>query len=1503
MRKTHNRWTHRLNLFLMGCLVVAFQTVLRAQDFVITEFAAVNTSGLQDEDGDFSDWIEIYNADQAPASLLGWYLTNNFEDPSQWEFPDVIVPGQGFVVVFASGKDRQDPAASLHTNFKLNRDGEYLALVHPDGVTVASEFAPVYPRQISNVTYGTFMAASTTSLVDMEAVAQFLVPNNEALGTTWTRPEFDASAWSSAIQGLGYDRPDTHHPMPEDVPLTDVTNPDDFIDPTSFNSPANEDVAKAIDNNPQTKYLNFDKLYAGFTVRTDELSVVEGLRLTSANDAPDRDPTTFVLSGSLDGQTFVPIAAGNIPNFSNRFMTMEIRFANDRAYTHYRLLFPTVRQANAAVAMQIAEVEFLGRMGPAPIAFSDVINTDLETALFGRQTSVYVRLPFAAHANQPLNALALHVRYDDGFVAYLNSVEVARSNAPDTLDSHAAALEDRPRSEAVIEERFSLTEYTDLIQPGMNVLALHALNDWTKSPDFLIQAWLENTDMQVLDTGYFDAPTPGQVNSELSLDLVADPVFDWTRGFYDMPVDVTIQSATPDAQIRYTTDGSVPTETHGRIALGPVHIDRTTTLRAAAFREAWRPSRVVTQTYLFLDDIVQQDQAQTLAAGLPASWNNQPADYGLDTRVIGKNSFNGKYAASLKDDLKSLPSMSLVMDVDDLFGTQGIYANPTSRGDNWERRASLELIYPDGQEGFHVNAGIRIQGGAFRRFDLTLKKSFRVIFREEYGAARLNYPLFGPDAVDSFDNITLRANSNDAWKYGGGGALYVRDAFAMDTIRDMGNVSSHSIFVHLYINGFYWGVYNPVERPDAAFSASYHGGVKDTWDAINQDSTPDGNYDAWNRMLNMLKQDVTDSAVYQKLQGNNPDGTRNWDFENLLDVDNMIDYMIMNFYVGNTDWPHRNWYTGRDREGDQGFQFYPWDTETALSGLGTDRTGVTGAVATPYAALRANAQFRQQFGDHVYKHIRPGGALYVNPLAQKWDRTHPENNRPAERFAALADEVFQAVVGESARWGDQLNNSPYTRDEHWLGARDNLLNNYFPFRTERLVTQLRNAGLYPHIDPPTFNQSGGPVDPGFELAMTAPKGTIYYTTNGDDPLTPVEIETVFSHTLMSTDSVKKVLVPSVANGGSTLGTTWLALDGVDDSHWMSGTSGVGYDNATDYLGFIGIDVTQDMRGKNNSVYIRIPFDLDNAMLNSLNSMTLRMRYDDGFAAYLNGTRIASANAPGTLTWNATSTANQNDAQAILYTDYDLGAFIDLLQPGQNLLAIQGLNVSLNSSDFLIDTELVVAERHIISEEPTALKYTQPIVLDDLTTIKTRAFDGQEWSALNQATFTVGQPRLVITELNYHPSDPTPEEISASFALDNDFEFVELVNAGLSTLDLAGARFTDGIEFDFSEASVTLMAPGQIVLLVANDAAFDMRYGPDLPVIGQYSGKLSNAGEHLEIMDAQGNVLTTLTYGTSSPWPTQADGQGPSLELMDRMGQTDTPENWQASGQLNGTPGQ
>lgn len=1489
-------------------LFAATQVALYPQELLISEFLAANNSGLRDEDGDFSDWIEIYNPGKQTVSLEGWHLSDDPQDLTKWRFPAIQIPGQRFVLVFASDKDRSNPDGELHTNFKLSRQGEFLALTHPDEQTVVSEFSPSYPRQLPDVSYGIGMVGETQLLIPAGATGRLSVPSDGRYGEAWTGPGFDDSSWISVTTGIGYakEEPDASRPEDDLRLLEDISQPDDRIEPTSSNSPVNEEVEKAIDDNARTKYLNFDKLNAGFTIVPEAgPTVVSGLRFTSANDAPDRDPTSFILSGSNDGNTFTEIARGGIPNFTSRFMTVEASFSNESAFTSYRLIFPRVRNAPAAVAVQIAEVEFMGHIGQPPPDFEELISTPIDSLMEGRNASVYLRIPFRLDEISNLDLLELRIRYEDGFVAYLNGIRIIGANAPDELHFNTAAPADRSRGEASELVVFNFDEFAEHLLSGTNLLAFHGLNDRTGSTDFLLSPELINTRIDVGLDGYFESATPGHVNATNQLGIVGDLTYDIPRGFYERPIEVAVSCATEGAIIRYTTDGSVPTTTSGSAYKGPIHVGRTTVLRAVGFREDWRPSRTATRSYLFLDDIIEQNRATALAKGFPGSWT----DYELDPRVVGQDGtdrYGGKYARTITADLQTLPSLSIVMPIEDLFGPQGIYANPERRGDAWERATSVELMFPDQREGFQEDAGIRIQGGAFRRFDLTDKKSFRLVFRDEYGATTLRYPLFGSDASDSLDNIVLRGNSNDAWPWGGANALYIRDAFAMETALDMGMVAPHNMFVHLYLNGLYWGLYNPVERPDAGFSAAYHGGDRDTWDAINQDSVPDGNYDAWNRMLAMLNRGLAENIDYQRIQGNNPDGTRNPEYEDLLDMENMIDYMILNFYVGNVDWPHRNFWVGRDRDDGAGFQFYPWDTETALglgSGVNNDRTGVNGAVARPYTAARANADFRMLFADRAYRHFFNGGAFFVNPNAPQWDPDFPENNRPAARFVEMADSVDRAMVAESARWGDQKNASPYTRDTHWERARDDLLNNYFPRRSAVVLDQFRNAGLYPRTEAPVFNHPSGPVAQGFKLMLSAPRGTIYFSRDGIDPLTPVTIEERARTVLVAGDTPKKVMVPSPQNGGYKLGSDW--RDGeseFDDSGWISGKGGVGYDTGAEYRNLISINVDSSMRGKNGSAYIRIPFQYSGPDTASLNFMALRMRYDDGFAAYLNGEAIASANAPENLQWSSFAAAQNADSAAMFFREFEVTEFLPVLRAGENLLAIHGLNLSLSSSDFLIDAELIVGQRTITGGEISAQTYTEPIELQDLTTLKTRALYEGEWSALNEATFTVGSPSLILTEMHYHPAASSEEEIAAGFDIADDFEFVELLNHGNTTFDLRGVRFIDGIQFDFMDSSVTVLPPGQYLLVVKNRDAFVVRYGEGLPIAGEYSGRLSNNGERVELADAHGASILVIDYGTNTPWPETADGDGPSLVVVDPGAELSAPENWRISRQIGGSPG-
>jgi hypothetical protein len=147
---------------LRGSLVVACGVLIALglplplkADPIITEFLAANTSGLVDEDGDRPDWVEIHNPDPTPFSLNGSYLTDDPNDLAKWRFPDITLEPDDYLVIFASRKNRAIAGDELHANFALSRPGDFLALVNSDGTTIVSEFAPVFPEQFADISYGT----------------------------------------------------------------------------------------------------------------------------------------------------------------------------------------------------------------------------------------------------------------------------------------------------------------------------------------------------------------------------------------------------------------------------------------------------------------------------------------------------------------------------------------------------------------------------------------------------------------------------------------------------------------------------------------------------------------------------------------------------------------------------------------------------------------------------------------------------------------------------------------------------------------------------------------------------------------------------------------------------------------------------------------------------------------------------------------------------------------------------------------------------------------------------------------------------------------------------------------------------------------------------------------------------------------------------------------------------------------------------------------------------
>ena len=178
-------------------------------------------------------------------------------------------------------------------------------------------------------------------------------------------------------------------------------------------------------------------------------------------------------------------------------------------------------------------------------------------------------------------------------------------------------------------------------------------------------------------------------------------------------------------------------------------------------------------------------------------------------------------------------------------------------------------------------------------------------------------------------------------------------------------------------------------------------------------------------------------------------------------------------------------------------------------------------------------------------------------------------------------------------------------------------------------------------------------------------------------------------------------VAVIPDASTATGTAWTQV-GYSDSAWpFSGSLGVGYDTNTTYLPYFNVDVQSAMRNNNESCYIRIPFTIDGSFdLADIVSLKLNLRYDDGFVAYLNGVKIADANAPLTPQWDSGAARSRIDSSAEKYKEFSADAGLAALVTGQNVLSIHGLNSGAGSSDFLIQPKLSALLATVSNSPPT-----------------------------------------------------------------------------------------------------------------------------------------------------------------------------------------------------------
>ena len=656
--------------------------------------------------------------------------------------------------------------------------------------------------------------------------------------------------------------------------------------------------------------------------------------------------------------------------------------------------------------------------------------------------------------------------------------------------------------------------------------------------------------------GYMEVPTPGSTNAATVVDFVKNTVFSKPRGRQTATFTLTITSPTPGTTIRYTTDGSVPTLSHGTVYTGGINIAATTVIRAAAYKPGWKPSDVNTQTYLFVDDIVNQTSISAVSLGFPSGpVNGQTFRYGM---TLGNVTSASGTLADLKTALASAPTISMSTDVGNLVDpTSGIYVNPGKHDLFWERPVSIEYINTAGTSEFQTNCGARIRGG-FSRSTGNPKHAFHLYFRGSLYDGNLNYKIFGNAGASTFSQIDMRCEENYSWSFGNDPQnSLMREEWGRVTQGDTGQPYPRTGYFHLYINGLYWGIYNWEERTEASYGETYLSGIKDDIDVIKSAGASgnpsyttemtDGNFAAWqslNTQAIALKNDATESgrtAKYMQMRGLNPDGTPNAAYPVLLDVDNLIDYLLITFYDGSFDAPlstflnngSNNWFGLRDRAGTRGFAFFIHDNEHGLdtgsnsynrvgpwggtngsinywgqSEYGTRETFNRSNPQYVHELLAFSLEYRQRFADRVQRHFFNGGALTTTSSIN--------------RLNALAAQLDPIIHAEAARWGSASLNK-----NSWLTAKGTIANcinnggsvagsNTFPAqpRATLIIAQLQNyrdivnavttqLPLAATLAAPTFSgQFGGSVGNPYNFNITNPNGatgTLYYSVNGADP--------------------------------------------------------------------------------------------------------------------------------------------------------------------------------------------------------------------------------------------------------------------------------------------------------------------------------------------------------------------------------------------------------------------
>ncbi|MBN1187934.1 MAG: chitobiase/beta-hexosaminidase C-terminal domain-containing protein [Bacteroidales bacterium] len=633
------------------------------------------------------------------------------------------------------------------------------------------------------------------------------------------------------------------------------------------------------------------------------------------------------------------------------------------------------------------------------------------------------------------------------------------------------------------------------------------------------------------------------ISAEAKSQTTADPVdYNFKRGFYTDSFKLVLSTKTPGGTIRYTLDGSKPSLTNGQDYSVPISISANAMVRAYTYATGLDDSKIKTHTYIFPQQVIRQKDNMLEDYGYDFSseetgkvfWTEE-----MDPEIVEATAYKDEIIQGLKD----IPTLSVVMLKEDLWGSNGIHWGDNLEEDDidFERECSIEMIYPDGYKGdtlknWQENCGIKIQGGGGRWDKGTYdhKQSFTLVFRKIYGAGKLKNEIFAdaPHGKEStagkYDRIILRSGHNKGWgsDWDREKSVYTRDQLGRDLQILMSGFGSHGTFVHLYLNGKYWGLYNPCERPDHNFLANYFGGEdEDYFYAKGKEDDASDDRDG---------EPGQSSSRFYEANSKDYSNIAFTDMQNWVMVDQSIASFLVYGYSNPGDGPQ--YYYGNNNNPPGPVVWIPWDIEDSFGG-GSRRTGdpsVSNMLDdnesgdNGFEAFWTNIDFRMRFNDLVYKHFYNDGVMTDENVIKAWDN--------------LTNYIYRPIICESARWGDERSSDPMDRDNEWDAARLAVRKD-LNGRGGMLISKLQDKGYYSTLPAPSYSTERSETDTStfsITISRVGDNGVVYYSTDNTDPRT---------WDLMASVSASAIMIDGESENITVMDTFTLMARTKDNNEW------------------------------------------------------------------------------------------------------------------------------------------------------------------------------------------------------------------------------------------------------------------------------------------------------------------------------------------------------------------